>query len=73
MTKCYDEYGDQRPDRYCYTTPDGDCTSKDPRCMHQPVGVWAIPARAELIPNRARGHEPQVAESRECGRPKPRL
>ncbi len=24
------------PDEYCETTPDGDCVSKDPRCMHQP-------------------------------------
>ena len=23
------------PDRYCVTTPDGDCVSTDPRCMHQ--------------------------------------
>lgn len=22
------------PDAYCYTTPDGECTSIDPRCMH---------------------------------------
>lgn len=24
-------------DKFCYTTPDGDCISEDPRCMHQPV------------------------------------
>jgi hypothetical protein len=24
------------PDKYCVTLPDGDCVSKDPRCMHQP-------------------------------------
>lgn len=26
------------PDAYCITTPDGDCISTDPRCMHQPQG-----------------------------------
>jgi hypothetical protein len=24
----------QAPDAYCVTTPDGDCISNDPRCMH---------------------------------------
>jgi len=25
---------DDEPDRFCITTPDGDCISDDPRCMH---------------------------------------
>jgi hypothetical protein len=25
------------PDKYCVTTPDGDCISTDPRCMHNKV------------------------------------
>lgn len=24
-------------DRYCYTLPNGECVSTDPRCMHQPA------------------------------------
>lgn len=27
---------DEQPDAYCETSPDGDCVSEDPRCMHQP-------------------------------------
>lgn len=27
------------PDQFCATTPDGDCVSEDPRCMHQPVDL----------------------------------
>lgn len=25
---------DDEPDRFCITTPDGNCVSEDPRCMH---------------------------------------
>lgn len=28
------------PDSYCITTPDGGCSSTDPRCMHQPKTPW---------------------------------
>ncbi len=26
----------EEPDAHCETTPDGDCVSDDPQCMHQP-------------------------------------
>lgn len=29
----------QSPDRYCRTTPDGNCVSEDPHCMHQKPAV----------------------------------
>lgn len=36
------------PDAYCITQPDGECTSEDPRCMHQ-AAIVLITDRAALM------------------------
>lgn len=33
-----------RPDAYCFTLPNGECISTDPRCIHQP-----LPGRVEAL------------------------
>lgn len=40
------------PDAYCVTTPDGDCVSTDPRCMHQSAAPISA-RRAEMNAARA--------------------
>jgi hypothetical protein len=35
------------PDRFCVTEANGDCVSTDPRDMHAPVGLNAVPSLSQ--------------------------
>lgn len=52
------------PDKFCFTEADGSCSSKDPRCMHQPA-AQATPKADPLNPGWCVGCNPDNCSG--CG------
>lgn len=53
-----DALAEDAPDRYCLSTPAGDCISTDPRCMHQPTPEHLEnEQRTPMQHSRERAHE----------------